>query len=327
MPAEETEVLRLKRGELHLVESLSPRAFAELSHTASIRTRDLGAGFEYNLLVFNLNELATDVDHGLTRKQAWFRDLHFRRAVSRGIDRDAIVRLVYGGRGAPLTTHVTPGNKKWVAEDLGPDPYSVEASLQELREGGFRLDDEGHLVDELGTPVRFSILTSASNEERKKMAAIVQEDLLRLGIEVTVTALEFRAFVDRLFRAKDYDACILGLGGADADPNPDSSFLVSSGAMHVWRLGAASPLGEWQEEIDRLMTEQMTELDASRRRDMYHRVQKLVAEHLPFISLASPDVLVAYDSRLGNLHPGVLPPYVLWNAEELYLEAEGGVRE
>lgn len=327
VPAEETEVLRLKRGTVHLIEGLSPAAFAQLSRLPTVRARDLGAGFEYNLLVFNLNELETGVDEALARKQEWFRNEHFRRAVSRGIDRAAIVRLVYGGRGTPLVTHVTPGNRNWIADDLEPDPYSIETALRELREGGFRLDAEGRLVDDRGTRVRFSILTSASNEERKKMAAILQEDLLALGIEVTITTLEFRAFVDRLFQSKDYDACVLGLGGADADPNPDMSFLLSSGAMHVWRLGARSPLDRWQEEIDGLMTEQMTVLDRMRRKTMYQRVQRLVAEHLPFISLASPHVLLAHDAGLGNLRPGVLPPYALWNADQLYLNSEAKAGE
>ena len=159
------------------------------------------------------------------------------------------------------------------------------------------------------------------------MSAILQEDLLALGIEATVVTLEFRAFVDRLFPSKDYDICVLGLGGGDADPNPDLSFLLSSGAMHVWRLGAPSPLDDWQVEIDRLMTEQMTVLDVSRRKAMYARVQRLVAEHLPFIGLASPHVLLVHDAALGNLRPGVIPPYALWNSEELYLEGSSGTRE
>jgi hypothetical protein len=36
------------------------------------------------------------------------------------------------------------------------------------------------------------------------------------------------------------------------------------------------------------------------------------------IFLASPDILVGAKKNIGNFHPAVLEPYVLWNAEQLY---------
>jgi hypothetical protein len=36
------------------------------------------------------------------------------------------------------------------------------------------------------------------------------------------------------------------------------------------------------------------------------------------IFLASPDVLVGAKKVIGNFHPAVLEPYVLWNVEQLY---------
>jgi ABC-type transport system substrate-binding protein len=52
---------------------------------------------------------------------------------------------------------------------------------------------------------------------------------------------------------------------------------------------------------------------------LYDRVQQLIAEHLPFIFLATPNILAAADGRIGNFHPAVLDPYTLWNADELYI--------
>jgi len=39
------------------------------------------------------------VSPAVARKEKWFRDVKFRQAVSAAIDRSAIVRLVYQGRG------------------------------------------------------------------------------------------------------------------------------------------------------------------------------------------------------------------------------------
>jgi len=47
--------------------------------------------------------------------------------------------------------------------------------------------------------VEFSIVTSASNTQRTKMATIIQEDLKEIGIKVNVVPLEFKAVLDRVF--------------------------------------------------------------------------------------------------------------------------------
>ena len=52
------------------------------------------------------------------------------------------------------------------------------------------------------------------------MATIIQDDLSKLGMDVHVVPLEFRALLDRVFQTFDYDAAIMGLGGGDADPIP-----------------------------------------------------------------------------------------------------------
>src|SRR5260370_32145529 len=97
--SEDAQVMRFEAGETDMVSSLSAENFALLTRE---RTRtgsqlvDLGPSLEYNFLVFNLNDLSTKKLDAIAGKQAWFRDLKFRQAVSAAIDRDSIVRLVYG---------------------------------------------------------------------------------------------------------------------------------------------------------------------------------------------------------------------------------------
>jgi ABC-type transport system substrate-binding protein len=57
----------------------------------------------------------------------------------------------------------------------------------------------------------------------------------------------------------------------------------------------------------------------SDRKRLYDRVQQLVADNLPFIFLASPNILVGAKNRVGNFQPAILDNYVLWNADELFL--------
>jgi peptide/nickel transport system substrate-binding protein len=150
-----------------------------------------------------------------------------------------------------------------------------------------------------------------------QMGTIIQDDLKQLGMNVQVAPLEFRSLVDRVLNTRRFDAAIMALGGGDADPNPEMNVWLSSGGMHLWNPAQKEPSTPWEAEMDRLMRRQMSALAYKQRKALYDRVQQIVAENLPLISLASPHVIVAARKSVGNFLPAVLEPNTLWNAEQL----------
>ncbi len=319
---ENAQVLRFEAGETDIISRLSSENFNLLAHEGtrvSSQLADLGPSLEYNFVVFNQNDLTGKKLDAIARKQVWFRDLKFRQAVNAAIDRDGIVRLVYGTRGTPLWGNVGPGNKLWINQAISHPQRSLETARQLLKSAGFSWKTNGELVDGSGETVDFTIVTSSSNAQRMKMATLLQDDLSHLGMQVHVVPLEFRALIDRVFQSFDYDAAIMGLGGGDADPNPEMNVWMSSGTSHLWNLGEKQPATDWEREIDQLMQRQMVELDYNQRKRTYDRVQQIISENLPFIFLATPNTLAGADGRLGNFHPAVLDPNTLWNADELYI--------
>ncbi len=92
--------------------------------------------------------------------------------------------------------------------------------------------------------------------------------------------------------------------------------------MHLWNPMQKHAATEWEAEIDRLMEQQLTATSTAQRKKLYDRVQEILVEHQPMIFLASPDILVGAKKNLGNFHPAVLEPYVLWNVEQLYRRTE-----
>ena len=319
--SEDAQVMRFEAGETDLISRLSSENYNVLSRERSrshAQLSDLGPSLEYNFLVFNQNDLTAKKLDGIAKKQQWFRDLKFRQAVSAAIDRDSIVRMVYGTRGTALWGNVGPGNKHWVNSTLPHPPRSLDTAKQLLRSAGFSWNDAGQLLDRSRQPVAFSIVTSSSNSQRMKMATLLQDDLAHLGMQVHVVPMEFRALIDRVFQTFDYEAAIMGLGGGDADPNPEMNVWTLAGTSRLWNLHATQPAG-WEREMDSLMQRQMITLNYEKRKQLYDRVQHLIAEYLPFIFLATPNVLAAADSRIGNFQPAILDPYTLWNADELYI--------
>jgi peptide/nickel transport system substrate-binding protein len=323
---EDAQVMRFEAGETDIISRLSSENYNLLSREKSrvgSQLADIGPSLEYNFLVFNLNDLSGKKLGEVAGKQAWFSDLKFRQAISAAVDRESIVRLVYGTRGAALWGNVGPGNRLWINQTIPHPSRSVETARQLLKAAGYSWNAAGQLRDATRQPVEFSIITSSSNSQRMKMATLLQDDLSRLGMQVHVVPLEFRAMIDRVFQSFDYDAAIMGLGGGDADPNPEMNVWAFSGTSHLWHLGETKPATDWERELDQLMQQQMVTLDYAKRKQLYDRAQQLIAENLPFIFLGTPNILAGANARVGNFHPAVLDPYTLWNADELYVRGPG----
>ncbi len=318
---EDAQVIRFQAGETDIISRLSAENYALLSKDAASRGNeffDLGPSLEYDFLVFNLNDLKKDTDN-IAAKQAWFQDLKFRQAVSSAIDRDSIVKLVYAGHGAALWGNVSPSNKLWVDQTLPHPPRSLDRARELLKSAGFSWRTDGALLDRQGKVVEFSIITSTSNAQRTKMATLIQDDLSKLGMNVHVVPLEFRAVLDRVFQTYDYEAAIMALGGGDADPNPEMNVWLSGGGTHLWHLGESKPATEWEAQIDQYMQKQMVQLKYKERKHLYDQVQEAVAANVPFVFLATPDILIGAKKGVGNFQPAILDPNTLWNVEQLYL--------
>jgi peptide/nickel transport system substrate-binding protein len=325
VPNADAQVLKFQSGETDLISQLGAENFSVLARQQNGYTvTDAGPGLEYNFLFFNLNDLGDKASPELQRKQKWFREVKFRQAVSAAVDREAIVRLVYQGRGSVLWGLVTPGNKRWGDANLSPPQLSLDRAHTLLKEAGFSWttgpSGESTLQDSDRKPVEFSILTSSSNADRSKMAALLQDDLKQLGMRVQVVPLEFRSLLDRVTQTKEFDACVMGIASYDADPNSDINVWLSSGGTHLWNPSQPHPATPWEAEIDSLIEDQLSARTFDQRKKLYDRAQEILAEYQPMIFLASPDILAGAKNSVGNFHPAVLEPYVLWNVEQLYLK-------
>jgi len=318
--SEDAEVLRFENGGADVVSRLSARNFDALAQrrNPSEILIDAGPSLEYNFLFFNLNDLSTKNLRHIESKQAWFRDVRFRQAISSAIDREAIVRLVYAGRATAIWSQVTPGSKLWRSANVVSSPRSVGKARTLLASAGFSWNQAHKLIDSSGRPVEFSIITPVNNSERVQMLTVIQQDLEEIGIDVHIVTLELRTMLSRITTTLDYDACLIGLATGDADPGSEMSLWPSGASAHFWEVRPTAPPPLWQIEIDRLMTAQMSSNDPRERKRLYDHVQELVAVNLPIIPVVSPDVLAGSKAGLRNFKPAVLLPYVLWNADELF---------
>jgi peptide/nickel transport system substrate-binding protein len=308
------EALRYERGEIHLINSVTPAIFEKLSTEKAGLVRDAGTSTDTEQLWFNQVPSAPISPY----KRAWFASMQFRRAISEAIHRDDLARIVYHEH-AHAAVSITPTtNTFWFNAALKPHAFDPDDSLRLLQQDGFHLDKDV-LRDRDGNAVEFSIITNAGNKPRENMAAMIQQDLKKIGIKVNVVMLDFNALLERISQTYNYEACLLGFLNADLDPNSQMTVWLSSGDDHQWNPKQKSPAAAWEAEVDRLMRAQASSMDQRKRKEYWDKVQKIVWEQEPFIYLINKDALVAISPAVKNAQPSVFRPQAYWNIEELAL--------
>jgi peptide/nickel transport system substrate-binding protein len=236
------------------------------------------------------------------------------------IDRDSIARSTLQGLATPLYGIVSPANRVWANPDLPKIEYNLAQAASLLEEAGFtRRGTE--LVDAQGNRVEFSLLVPAESEPRKLMAAVIQEDLAKLGIRMQVVPIEFAAVTNAWTKSYEYDAILLGLSLTDLEPATYASLMLSSGDAHQWSPNQKSPSTEWETKVDQLFAEQASESDPGKRKSEFHEIQRIMADASPVIPIVTRHVVSAASSRVGNFSPSPMFPYSMWNADELFIKS------
>lgn len=307
---QKAEVLKFKAGELDQLDVM-PQDFPvikPLEAEGDFVVRKLGPTLNQTFVFFNQNTGADPKGKPLVDpvKLSWFRDVHFRRAVSWAIDRKAIRDIVWNGLGTDANGPSSPSSGYWWNASLPPLARNLDSARAALKASGFATGADGKLRDAKGNLVKFSLLTNAENQSRIDIAGLIRKDLEALGMEVVFVQIEFNTLVTRLDANFDWDAVLLGLGGGGAEPHFGSNVWVSTGRTHMWFPKQKTPSTSWEKELDSLVVAGVTTTDTVQRKKAYDRLQTVVHEQLPYIYLGHPEAMSAVRNRFGNIRPTVL---------------------
>jgi len=308
------ELARFQRGELDLIDTLTPDLYDRLAKEAPGRAVDAGPTTDTEFLWFNMAPQSPLPAY----KKAWFQSQAFRRAISESIQRADLSRVVYRGHASPSAGLVSPANKPWFNAKLAPEGFQPGEAAKRLADAGFKL--QGNVLSDVaGHAVEFSIITNSGSKTRERMAAMIQQDLAKLGIKINIVTLEFPSLIERITRTLDYETCLLGLVNIDIDPSGLMNVLLSSAGNHPWNPSQKTPATVWEAEIDRLMLAQAASGDTAARKKSFDRVQEILREQAPMVFLLHPNSLSAVSSRLPGAKPSPFFPHTFWDAEHFAL--------
>ena len=219
--------------------------------------------------------------YGFNLKNPKYADIRFREAIVRAIDRDAIVRVVYGG-GAGTATGVVadgvPGHQADACSRCGYDPDRARALVGEAF---------------AGKPLPEVQIDFDDDPTQRSVAEAIRANLSAVGIPA---ALRPHPYGDYLKFATAGNQELFRLGWIGFHPSPDA-FLTP-----LFQTGLPDNLtGFSSPDVDRVLKAARAEGDEARRNDLYRQAEKAILDQLPVVPMVQLQFHTAVSSRVEGL--------------------------
>lgn len=233
----------------------------------------------------------------INHRKAPFGERAFRQALAFAIDRQEIIDKAHRGFGRPASCGLLSADHEMYNPETPGYPNDPAAARELIESLGYRKGADGFYRKD-GHPLKVELLASSLSVAGQSVAdrdgEIIKRQLEAAGIRVDLVNLE-QAAADSRVRMWDFDLAVSGHGGIGGDPRILSEMISSEyGAGSV-----NSARYDENEEVNRLLAAQMTEMDEIKRREIVYRIQEVYAVDLPAISLYYPEAVAAYNPEKG----------------------------
>ena len=137
-------------------------------------------------------------------------DKRVRQALVYGIDRQSIVSKLLFGHGVVFNTKDNP-QSQYYPKSLNSYAYNPEKAKELLKEAGWTDSDGDGFVDKAGQKLTFTLNYPMGNRTRELTAPIIQQNLKKIGIDVSLNIADFNATLSILQdKSKVYDGVLMG---------------------------------------------------------------------------------------------------------------------
>jgi peptide/nickel transport system substrate-binding protein len=248
---------------------------------------------------------------GFNLKDPRFADRRVRWAFAHAIDKRELIDGVVLGLAREATGPLRPGTWPWT-DKVKRYEHDVAKAKALLAEAGWvDRNGDGVVEDKDGKPFKFTIRTNQGNDERKKVAEIIQQRLKDVGVVAEIQIIEWSAFIKEFIKKRQFEAIVMGW-----------SVPVDPDQFVVWHSSEARPEGlnniqYANPEVDQLLEAGRASCVQSERLKYYHRLQEVLAEDLPLVFLYFRDALPAVAGRVRGVDPGAAG--ILYNIDKWYV--------
>lgn len=190
-----------------------------------------------------------------------------RQAIAHSIDKEGMLKAVYGGEGQPAWGGLlAPGQAAaWiVSKEKYPYHYDVEKAKRLIRESGIQM------------PQELTMATAGTDRTAVTRAELVKSFVEAIGFKVNLLTLSSQDAATRTFVKKEFHFSLRGIG---VRPDPSGNLDSYFGKDGYWNTGAGSTEPA-QLQVDDLLKKGSSTYDIEKRNEYYREAQRLWMENV-----------------------------------------------
>jgi peptide/nickel transport system substrate-binding protein len=267
----------LRTGQVDILQRLNPQHVPVLERAKGVKT--VTAPSRMPLVCY------------MNQRKPPFDDVRVRRAIGGyGLNRKEIAQTVFQGRAKPLVSIIAEGVQDHL--DLTEMyPYAPDKAKTLLKEAGY---DEHR-------PAEFEVLTNTDAPIFADSATLLKSQMEKIGVTVKIVIMDKPAMIDKFFKY-NFDMVIEDFG-ALVDFNQES--------LHFFRGFKSNFGGLDSPELETLTLQWRREVDPTKRRELAHEVQYLLARDMLWCNMTDSPYFQAYRDYVKGYH-FMNQVYVYW---------------
>jgi peptide/nickel transport system substrate-binding protein len=246
-----------------------------------------------------------------------FKDKTVRKAFAHAVNRQAVVDDLLEGNGSVSNNPYPP--EFWAFPDnLETYEYDRDKALALFAEAeGWDYNEGDNVMTYNGEPVSLELKYSTGNKVREQCAALFQQNLKDVGIEVDLQVMEFSTLFD-LVKRGDYELALVGQGNEmDGDIK---KFYHSTLIEELGSDSGSNFIRYDNAEVDRLIDLGLTTIDQEERVGIYNELALLLNEELPVVYIYHWPSGRAVTNKLKGFVEAPYKANYYYDIENWYLE-------
>ena len=160
-------------------------------------------------------------------------------------------------------------------------PYKPDEAKQLLKELGY---DEKH-------PLRFTILVSNQDATMADIAALVKNQMAKIGVEAKINLLDDTAVVDRLLVKHDFEMAVSSFA---------SLLDINQRSVSFFRGRQSDYVGIDDPPLEEMVHQWLRALDPEKRKAISADMQRRLADQLEWVNLTTYPYFEAYRQSVKN---------------------------
>lgn len=233
-----------------------------------------------------------------------FQDQKVRQALTYGLNREEIVKGIYGPYADVINIPESKVSWAFTDENIEKYDFDTEKAKALLDEAGWVVGADG-VREKDGEKFKINFSATADNPVVEALLPIMTTNYKDLGIEIVAETLDFNAIMDKK-TAGDFDMYFAAWG---LTPDPDNTVYTTKGAQN--------DMGYSNAKVDELMAKGKKEMDLEKRKTIYKEMYQEMNKDIPVIFMYQRTNMTSVDARAQgfDLSPYKDFPFSLYQVE------------